>query len=95
MPSQLLKEMDKEFVPQGFVRSVQSGKTLEKLGASFGDSAAIQAQNAKLRALGMPADDEDPVRLPASSHVEMHDTQALWAFRVSSSRCQAYHESFL
>ena len=62
--AQLLKEMDKEFVPQGFVRSVQSGKTLEKLGASFGDSPTIQAQNAKLRAMGMPADDEDPVSSP-------------------------------
>lgn len=60
---QLLKEMEKDFVVQGLVRSEKGGKMLEKLGATFGDSLKIQEQNAKLRKMGMPADDENPVRI--------------------------------
>jgi len=56
----LLWENKKDFVTQGFVRSQKGAQMLEKLGATQGDSEAIQASNAKLRAIGMPADDEDP-----------------------------------
>jgi len=57
---QLLWENKKDFVTQGFVRSQKGAQMLEKLGATLGDSEAIKASNAKLRAIGMPADDEDP-----------------------------------
>lgn len=57
---QLLWENKKDFVTQGFVHSQKGAQILEKLGATQGDSEAIQASNAKLRAIGMPADDEDP-----------------------------------
>eukprot|EP00281_Chroomonas_sp_CCMP1168_P017011 CAMPEP_0206214070 /NCGR_PEP_ID=MMETSP0047_2-20121206/1467_1 /ASSEMBLY_ACC=CAM_ASM_000192 /TAXON_ID=195065 /ORGANISM="Chroomonas mesostigmatica_cf, Strain CCMP1168" /LENGTH=350 /DNA_ID=CAMNT_0053636277 /DNA_START=24 /DNA_END=1076 /DNA_ORIENTATION=+ len=56
----LMKEMEKDFVVQGLVRSEKAGRMLEKLGASFGDSEKIRAQNEKLRKLGMPTDDEQP-----------------------------------
>eukprot|EP00284_Hemiselmis_tepida_P001587 CAMPEP_0174947724 /NCGR_PEP_ID=MMETSP1355-20121228/87253_1 /TAXON_ID=464990 /ORGANISM="Hemiselmis tepida, Strain CCMP443" /LENGTH=296 /DNA_ID=CAMNT_0016195207 /DNA_START=38 /DNA_END=928 /DNA_ORIENTATION=+ len=56
----LLWENQKEFVAQALVRSEKGAKMLEKLGASVGDSESIKSSNAKLRALGMPAEDEDP-----------------------------------
>ena len=46
---------------QGLVHSEKGAKMLEKLGASVGDSESIKISNAKLRAIGMPAEDEDPV----------------------------------
>jgi uncharacterized protein YbjT (DUF2867 family) len=55
-----MREMEKEFFVKGFVHNEKSAQKLERTGASLGDSPAIQAQNKKLREMGMPADDEEP-----------------------------------
>ncbi|KAJ1490605.1 hypothetical protein T484DRAFT_1776731 [Baffinella frigidus] len=55
-----LREMEKDFYVKGFVHDKSSAVKLERTGASLGDSAAIMAANAKLRKIGMPAEDDEP-----------------------------------
>eukprot|EP00960_Hanusia_phi_P059184 764091-Hanusia_phi.AAC.19 len=51
----------------GLVRSQKGAKKLETTGASLGDSEKIKEQNAKMRAMGMPADDDVGLLSCASS----------------------------
>ncbi|EKX52895.1 hypothetical protein GUITHDRAFT_84495 [Guillardia theta CCMP2712] len=55
-----LRELEKEFYVRGLVRSQKGAKKLETTGASLGDSEKIKEQNAKMRAMGLPADDDEP-----------------------------------